>query len=154
MESKKCRARFGIDNVEQWCRHCKRKKRCLNVDGEGNGSEAGSDDSPPTPGSGGDLPEPDVKPSTANMQSPSLSSTIAAAQQMQNFMNAGMGGFSMGSPFGFAMNGMSPFPFQNLMAFNHGMNQPIIHPSSIPRQDDSILRSSNSNTDSVKNETQ
>uniref|UniRef100_A0A1I8A0M3 Nuclear receptor domain-containing protein n=1 Tax=Steinernema glaseri TaxID=37863 RepID=A0A1I8A0M3_9BILA len=30
-EAKKCRARFGVDNQEQWCKHCRRKKRCLNV---------------------------------------------------------------------------------------------------------------------------
>lgn len=24
-ESKKCRARFGVDNQSQWCKHCKRK---------------------------------------------------------------------------------------------------------------------------------
>ncbi|CAD5207135.1 unnamed protein product [Bursaphelenchus okinawaensis] len=30
-EQKKCRARFGIDNQAKWCKHCKRKKRCLNV---------------------------------------------------------------------------------------------------------------------------
>ena len=26
---KKCRARFGLDNSEQWCKFCKRKKKCL-----------------------------------------------------------------------------------------------------------------------------
>ncbi|CAD5210435.1 unnamed protein product [Bursaphelenchus xylophilus] len=30
-EQKKCRARFGVDNQQKWCKHCKRKKRCLNV---------------------------------------------------------------------------------------------------------------------------
>ncbi|KAI1709295.1 HMG (high mobility group) box domain-containing protein [Ditylenchus destructor] len=30
-EQKKCRARFGVDHMDQWCKHCKRKKRCLNV---------------------------------------------------------------------------------------------------------------------------
>ncbi|VDK86673.1 unnamed protein product [Litomosoides sigmodontis] len=28
-EQKKCRARFGVVNQDQWCKHCKRKKRCL-----------------------------------------------------------------------------------------------------------------------------
>ncbi|CAD6194753.1 unnamed protein product [Caenorhabditis auriculariae] len=27
-ESKKCRARFGVDNQEKWCKFCKRKKKC------------------------------------------------------------------------------------------------------------------------------
>uniref|UniRef100_A0A915P3E5 HMG box domain-containing protein n=1 Tax=Meloidogyne floridensis TaxID=298350 RepID=A0A915P3E5_9BILA len=30
-DSKKCRARFGVDNQIKWCKHCKRKKKCLNV---------------------------------------------------------------------------------------------------------------------------
>jgi len=30
-DQKKCRARFGVDNQAQWCKHCRRKKRCLNV---------------------------------------------------------------------------------------------------------------------------
>uniref|UniRef100_A0A0N5A1G0 dTCF n=1 Tax=Parastrongyloides trichosuri TaxID=131310 RepID=A0A0N5A1G0_PARTI len=28
-ENKKCRARFGVLNQDRWCKHCKRKKRCL-----------------------------------------------------------------------------------------------------------------------------
>uniref|UniRef100_A0A914Q293 dTCF n=1 Tax=Panagrolaimus davidi TaxID=227884 RepID=A0A914Q293_9BILA len=82
-DAKKCRARYGVAQQDLWCRHCKRKKRCLLVDSEGHGSDD-STDSPPTPGSGGDLP--DVKPHTTSA-SPSLSSTMsAAAQQMQNFI--------------------------------------------------------------------
>ncbi|KAF7634929.1 HMG box domain-containing protein [Meloidogyne graminicola] len=30
-DQKKCRARFGVDNQAKWCKHCRRKKRCLNV---------------------------------------------------------------------------------------------------------------------------
>uniref|UniRef100_A0A915DEG8 HMG box domain-containing protein n=1 Tax=Ditylenchus dipsaci TaxID=166011 RepID=A0A915DEG8_9BILA len=30
-DQKKCRARFGVEHQDQWCKHCKRKKRCLNV---------------------------------------------------------------------------------------------------------------------------
>jgi hypothetical protein len=26
---KKCRARFGLEHQHEWCKHCKRKKRCL-----------------------------------------------------------------------------------------------------------------------------
>lgn len=155
-ESKKCRARYGVDHQDMWCRHCKRKKRCLLVDSEGHASDD-STDSPPTPGSGGDLP--DVKPHISTTSaSPTLSSTMsAAAQQMQNFMSAGMG-FPMANPFAFGINGMPTFPFHSLMGFNSasGMNsqQPIIHPSSIPqKQDDAVLRSSNSNeSTTVKSE--
>ncbi|TKR59288.1 hypothetical protein L596_028981 [Steinernema carpocapsae] len=30
-DTKKCRARFGMDNQKEWCKHCLRKKRCLFV---------------------------------------------------------------------------------------------------------------------------
>ncbi|RCN31375.1 hypothetical protein ANCCAN_22837 [Ancylostoma caninum] len=28
-DMKKCRARFGIANTDQWCKFCKRKKKCM-----------------------------------------------------------------------------------------------------------------------------
>uniref|UniRef100_A0A915J919 HMG box domain-containing protein n=1 Tax=Romanomermis culicivorax TaxID=13658 RepID=A0A915J919_ROMCU len=28
-EAKKCRARFGLDQQSKWCKHCRRKKKCL-----------------------------------------------------------------------------------------------------------------------------
>uniref|UniRef100_A0A0K0DZ57 dTCF n=1 Tax=Strongyloides stercoralis TaxID=6248 RepID=A0A0K0DZ57_STRER len=37
-ENKKCRARFGIQNQESWCKHCKRKKRCLWYREKGDGA--------------------------------------------------------------------------------------------------------------------
>jgi hypothetical protein len=51
LESKKCRARFGVNNQEQWCKHCKRKKRCLLVrDSESphNGGGSSSTQTNPT----------------------------------------------------------------------------------------------------------
>ncbi|GMT00252.1 hypothetical protein PENTCL1PPCAC_22426 [Pristionchus entomophagus] len=32
-EGKKCRARFGVDSQEKWCKHCIRKKKCLYTGG-------------------------------------------------------------------------------------------------------------------------
>ncbi|UJR38017.1 hypothetical protein I4U23_030699 [Adineta vaga] len=29
LNQKKCRARFGLDQQSNWCKHCKRKKKCL-----------------------------------------------------------------------------------------------------------------------------
>jgi hypothetical protein len=29
LNQKKCRARFGLDQQANWCKHCKRKKKCL-----------------------------------------------------------------------------------------------------------------------------
>jgi len=50
MESKKCRARFGVNNTDQWCKHCKRKKRCLMVrDSESPHNGGSSSTNPATP---------------------------------------------------------------------------------------------------------
>jgi hypothetical protein len=51
LESKKCRARYGLPNQDQWCKHCKRKKRCLLVrDSESphNGGGSSSTQTDPT----------------------------------------------------------------------------------------------------------
>uniref|UniRef100_A0A1I8BI13 HMG box domain-containing protein n=1 Tax=Meloidogyne hapla TaxID=6305 RepID=A0A1I8BI13_MELHA len=48
-EQKKCRARFGIDNVIKWCKHCKRKKRCLNVRDSDSPAQVSSTTNPTTP---------------------------------------------------------------------------------------------------------
>jgi hypothetical protein len=29
LNQKKCRARFGLEQQADWCKHCKRKKKCL-----------------------------------------------------------------------------------------------------------------------------
>ena len=29
LNQKKCRARFGLEQQANWCKHCKRKKKCL-----------------------------------------------------------------------------------------------------------------------------
>jgi transcription factor 7-like 2 len=28
LNPKKCRARYGLEGVSQWCKHCRRKKKC------------------------------------------------------------------------------------------------------------------------------
>lgn len=33
-ESKKCRARFGMNAQDKWCKHCVRKKKCLYTTGD------------------------------------------------------------------------------------------------------------------------
>ncbi|CAF1022718.1 unnamed protein product, partial [Didymodactylos carnosus] len=35
VNQKKCRARFGLDQQGQWCKHCKRKKKCIRFTEEG-----------------------------------------------------------------------------------------------------------------------
>uniref|UniRef100_A0A915IQC5 dTCF n=1 Tax=Romanomermis culicivorax TaxID=13658 RepID=A0A915IQC5_ROMCU len=45
-EAKKCRARFGLNQQDQWCKHCKRKKKCLWFKEADSGPES-IDTSPP-----------------------------------------------------------------------------------------------------------
>ncbi len=28
LDPKKCRARYGLEGLNQWCKHCRRKKKC------------------------------------------------------------------------------------------------------------------------------
>uniref|UniRef100_A0A7E4VKP7 dTCF n=1 Tax=Panagrellus redivivus TaxID=6233 RepID=A0A7E4VKP7_PANRE len=50
LEQKKCRARFGVHNTDQWCKHCRRKKRCLLVrDSESPMPTNGNGMNPATP---------------------------------------------------------------------------------------------------------
>ena len=28
LDPKKCRARYGLEGINQWCKHCRRKKKC------------------------------------------------------------------------------------------------------------------------------
>ncbi|XP_011305533.1 protein pangolin, isoforms A/H/I/S isoform X3 [Fopius arisanus] len=46
---KKCRARYGLDQQSQWCKPCRRKKKCIRYmgeggDGDGEGDVEGDDD--------------------------------------------------------------------------------------------------------------
>ncbi|XP_014207279.1 protein pangolin, isoforms A/H/I/S isoform X1 [Copidosoma floridanum] len=40
---KKCRARFGLDQQSQWCKPCRRKKKCIRYMGEGGDGDADGD---------------------------------------------------------------------------------------------------------------
>ncbi|VDP12230.1 unnamed protein product [Soboliphyme baturini] len=47
-EMKKCRARFGLDQQSKWCKHCKRKKKCLWFkDSDADGTDI-AEQSPPS----------------------------------------------------------------------------------------------------------
>uniref|UniRef100_A0A7E4UPR5 HMG box domain-containing protein n=1 Tax=Panagrellus redivivus TaxID=6233 RepID=A0A7E4UPR5_PANRE len=73
-EPKKCRALFGVNNQAQWCRHCKRKKKCLLVRTHDNDDNSSSrDTSPTTPLSNVDLPDVhNPQPGPAQHQPPSM----------------------------------------------------------------------------------
>ncbi|XP_061666799.1 transcription factor 7-like 2 isoform X6 [Syngnathoides biaculeatus] len=84
---KKCRARFGLDQQNNWCGPCRRKKKCIRyIQGEGScasppSSDGSFPDSPPSsPSSVVPSPSPkESKPQTEQMQP--LSLTMKPAHQ-------------------------------------------------------------------------
>ncbi|XP_061911550.1 transcription factor 7-like 2 isoform X11 [Entelurus aequoreus] len=85
---KKCRARFGLDQQNNWCGPCRRKKKCIRyIQGEGScasppSSDGSLPDSPPSSPSSSVVPSPSPKeptPQTEQMQP--LSLTMKAAHQ-------------------------------------------------------------------------
>ncbi|XP_065118932.1 transcription factor 7-like 2 isoform X14 [Paramisgurnus dabryanus] len=77
---KKCRARFGLDQQNNWCGPCRRKKKCIRyIQGEGSCASPPSSDgslleSPPSSPSmiSPPLPSKESKPQTEQMQPLSL----------------------------------------------------------------------------------
>ncbi|XP_041426709.1 transcription factor 7-like 2 isoform X11 [Xenopus laevis] len=75
---KKCRARFGLDQQNNWCGPCRRKKKCIRyIQGEGScvsppSSDGSLLDSPPSSPAMPDSPISDSKPQTEQTQPLSL----------------------------------------------------------------------------------
>ncbi|KAM8924452.1 transcription factor 7-like 2 isoform 2-T2 [Pelodytes ibericus] len=75
---KKCRARFGLDQQNNWCGPCRRKKKCIRyIQGEGScvsppSSDGSLLDSPPSSPTMLDSPTRDSKPQTEQTQPLSL----------------------------------------------------------------------------------
>lgn len=64
-EMKKCRARFGLNQTDKWCKHCKRKKKCLwfrEGSGGGGGGGGGSQGGPGSAADGGSTPDDALSP--------------------------------------------------------------------------------------------
>uniref|UniRef100_A0A8D8YSX5 dTCF n=1 Tax=Cacopsylla melanoneura TaxID=428564 RepID=A0A8D8YSX5_9HEMI len=55
---KKCRARYGLDQQSQWCKPCRRKKRCIRYVGKDDGNQ--SEDNLGSCGSIGTPPDDDM----------------------------------------------------------------------------------------------
>ncbi|XP_031760576.1 transcription factor 7-like 2 isoform X15 [Xenopus tropicalis] len=76
---KKCRALFGLDRQNLWCKPCRRKKKCIRyIQGEGScvsppSSDGSLLDSPPSSPAMPDSPASDSKPQTEQTQPLSLS---------------------------------------------------------------------------------
>uniref|UniRef100_A0A1Y1N9I6 dTCF n=1 Tax=Photinus pyralis TaxID=7054 RepID=A0A1Y1N9I6_PHOPY len=72
---KKCRARYGLDQQSQWCKPCRRKKKCIRYPESGDSNDGNqSDDNLGSCGSVGDAhtpPEEDAKSLSHSMSSPS-----------------------------------------------------------------------------------
>nr|XP_057917071.1 transcription factor 7-like 2 isoform X5 [Doryrhamphus excisus] len=85
---KKCRARFGLDQQNNWCGPCRRKKKCIRyIQGEGScasppSSDGSFPDSPPSSPSSSVAPSPSPKESKPQTeQTQPLSLTMKAAHQ-------------------------------------------------------------------------
>lgn len=52
MNLKKCRARYGLEGLSQWCKHCRRKKKCTKFleDDLSNHKTSGNPSSVSSPG--------------------------------------------------------------------------------------------------------
>ncbi|XP_051529947.1 transcription factor 7-like 2 isoform X13 [Myxocyprinus asiaticus] len=73
---KKCRARFGLDQQNNWCGPCRRKKKCIRyIQGEGSCASPPSSD-------GSLLESPPSSPSVVS-PSPSLNESKPQTEQMQ-----------------------------------------------------------------------
>ena len=93
-EIKKCRARYGLESQAQWCKHCKRKKRCLwyrQAPGSNSTGAASTEElSPPqqvTSTTSGGTPEP-CKPNMQQQQQPNgfnIAALTAAQHQHVEF---------------------------------------------------------------------
>jgi len=95
MNPKKCRARYGLDRQEQWCKPCRRKKKCIRfiigADGEAkevpeneqvdNDEEDESDDNEN---------EPDTDPNSQEKQPKSPGSDTDSKENLRSLLSATM----------------------------------------------------------------
>jgi hypothetical protein len=79
---KKCRARYGLDQQNQWCKPCRRKKKCIRYMEAGDGNDGNqSDDNLGSCGSMGDAhtpPEDDAESLNQSMSSPGGLSALSS----------------------------------------------------------------------------
>ncbi|XP_035703169.1 protein pangolin, isoforms A/H/I/S isoform X2 [Folsomia candida] len=121
---KKCRARYGLDQQSQWCKPCRRKKKCIRYLEEANNGTGGSggansvnsaDDNLGSAGSAGEPLSPESKAgdsdmdtsSNMDMSSPSFSLTSPG-------MSMASPGMSLPSPALTSPSGVMPSPIASL----------------------------------------
>ncbi|XP_008191150.1 pangolin isoform X2 [Tribolium castaneum] len=79
---KKCRARYGLDQQNQWCKPCRRKKKCIRYMEAGDGNDGNqSDDNLGSCGSMGDAhtpPEDDAESLNQSISSPGALSGLSS----------------------------------------------------------------------------
>uniref|UniRef100_A0A1I8EIR0 dTCF n=1 Tax=Wuchereria bancrofti TaxID=6293 RepID=A0A1I8EIR0_WUCBA len=89
-EQKKCRARFGVVNQDQWCKHCKRKKRCLWYREASSPVGVVSSTTPGTPGTPSSLSGPAAGGALSGRDTDSendMDATAAAAERSRSMLN-------------------------------------------------------------------
>ncbi|CAG7785328.1 unnamed protein product [Allacma fusca] len=107
---KKCRARYGLDQQSQWCKPCRRKKKCIRYlegDGGDGGGLGSPDDNLGSAGSAGEACTPDSKTgmdsdmdksSDMGMSSPNFSLTSPGMSLASPGMSLTSPGMSLPSP--------------------------------------------------------
>ncbi|CAH0546213.1 unnamed protein product [Brassicogethes aeneus] len=130
---KKCRARYGLDQQNQWCKPCRRKKKCIRYmesGGENDGNQ--SDDNLGSCGSTGDAhtpPEDDTESLNQSMSSPgglsALSSLTSPGGMVMPSPSA-----SVASP---SVSVASPYMLQSPLTPHEGYDVKLPPPPPLPR---------------------
>lgn len=139
---KKCRARYGLDQQSQWCKPCRRKKKCIrymgeggdgDVEGDGDGDDDHSEDNLGSVGEAG-TPEEDESLSSpgglsalSSLASPSLvlpsPSSLASPCPCPLTPPVSQ---SSSSSLSHNMNHIQPQPHRNPVGTNpHDINNPL-----------------------------
>ncbi|XP_069610418.1 transcription factor 7-like 2 isoform X20 [Ranitomeya imitator] len=134
---KKCRARFGLDQQNNWCGPCRRKKKCIRyIQGEGScvsppSSDGSLLDSPPSSPTMLDTPPRDSTPQTEQTQPLSLSlkpDPLARLCMPQSPLTESTARKSSNLPAPICQNGTDhnhqPSPLQSSAPYSLSLTQP------------------------------
>ncbi|KAM3912690.1 transcription factor 7-like 2 isoform 15-T16 [Leptodactylus fuscus] len=134
---KKCRARFGLDQQNNWCGPCRRKKKCIRyIQGEGScvsppSSDGSLLDSPPSSPTMLDTPPRDSTPQTEQTQPLSLSlkpDPLARLCMPQSPLTESPARKSSNLPATICQNGTDhnhqPSPLQSSAPYSLSLTQP------------------------------
>ncbi|XP_043210301.1 protein pangolin, isoforms A/H/I/S-like isoform X4 [Amphibalanus amphitrite] len=119
-QMKKCRARYGLEQQDQWCKPCRRKKKCIRYmedgegggeDGDGDGEDATDDeDGMDSSGNGDDAQTPNSgstdDQAATNSPSVSMSSLASPGYSVTSLLSPSPMAPSPKTPGGVMVNGV------------------------------------------------